>query len=304
MIKKILLGCVVVLVGHTAFTQPALKSAVDKYRTQQDAVSLETLRNHANPKEVAAAIYATTLDTLLTEHQSTVQLIKVLSRKVTDPACRESYVHSLVEILWRSPAATGASALQAMQQFERKSFSQHAKDDLMTYISQRKENRGDAILLLGFIGNSNDIAFLKGLAHYATVSKKDKYKVRLALVRLNDMASIQEYVAELQQKKINDALISNVLPDLIYTHHPAVYKMLLAELNNEVPACLSANNDSAEEILCAYRILEQLAPQLRDFPVTVDRSGELNGDYVQALQTARAWYAQHTDSFSINADHY
>lgn len=302
--KKILFGCAVLLVANIGFTQPAVKTAVDKYRAQQDAASLESLRNHANPKEVAAAIYATTLDTLLTEHHATVQLIKVLARKVTDPACRESYVHALIEILWRSKAATGAFALQVMQQFERKSFSQQAKDDLMTYISERKENKGEAILLLGFIGNGNDVNFLKGLAHYTTVAKKDKYRIRLALVRLNDMAAIQEYVAELKQKKMDDALVSNVLPDLVYTHNPAVYKILLAELNNNVPACMSANNDSAEEILCAYRILEQIAPEILDFPVTVDRSGELNGDYEQALQMARAWYAQHTDSFSINPDHF
>jgi hypothetical protein len=304
MMKQIYAG-LFLLIACTGWGQSTgIKAAVDKYRTSQDAEALRVLSDHARPKEVAAAIFASTLDTLITDHRLTVHLIKVLERKTTDVASRESYVNALVEILWRSPGTVAASALKVMQTFERKSFSQNTKDDLMTYISEHAENRGEAILLLGFVGNQNDVGFLKSLAHYTSLAKKDKYKVRLALVRLNDAVSVQEYLAELGNRQIDDALVSNVLPDLIYTHHPEVYKILLAELNNDVPACLSANNDSAEEILCAYRILEQIAPQIRDFPVTVDRSGELNGDYLQALQSARAWYVANATSFTINAEHF
>ena len=304
MLKTLLSGLLPLLISGYGFSQSMVRSAVDSYRTTQDAASLDLLTANGKPKEVAAAIYASAIDTTISDHKGTVQLIRLLERKTTDPASRESYVVSLTEILWRSSASVGASSLKLMEQFERKSFSQSVKDDLMTYISEKSENRSEAILLLGFIGNQNDISFLKNLEHYASISKKDKYKVKLALVRLNDAVTTEEYLAELGSRRINDELVTNVLSDLIYTHNQEVYKVLLAELNNQTPACLSANNDSDEHILCAYRILEQLSPEIREFPVAVDKSGELAGDYEKALITAREWYVINAASFTINADHF
>ena len=253
---------------------------------------------------MAAAIYASTLDTTITDHKATVQLIKQLERKTTDPVIRESYVRSLTEILFRPSSTVAASALKVMQQFDRGNFSQSVKEDLLTYISEKKENRGEAILLLGFVGSQNDISFLKNLEHYTSISKKDKYKVKLALVRLGDPVAVEEFMKELSERTINDELVTDLLPDLIYTHHQAVYTFLLDELYNELPACLSANNDSQDRILCSYRIMEQIAEEVRDFPVKLDPSGELSGDYQEALNTARKWYQANRKNFTINTDNY
>ena len=291
------------LVCGFAGAQTGIKELVGKYRIQQDKETLGLISAHPNKKETAEAILALSLDTNITDHKGTVQLLKYLGRANKDAVIRQTYVRSLSEIMWRSPLTAG-SVFKVMQQFDRKDFTQEVKDDLMTYIAERKDSRGEAILLLGFIGSRNDIDFLKNLEHYASIGKKDKYKVMLALVRLNDPATVEEFLGELRQKRVNDELVSNLLPDLIYTHNPEVYRFLLAELHNETPACLSANNDSEEQILCAYRILEQIAAEIRDFPVTTDGSGELAGDYPAALSKARQWYSSNGESFSINADHF
>ncbi len=288
----------------SAWTQQSLKTTLDTYRTKQDTESLKVLSGHPNPKEVAAAIYASAIDTTITDHKGTVYLIKQLERKTTDPVVRESYVRSLTEILFRPSSTVAASALKVMQQFDRANFSQSAKEDLMTYISEQKDNRGEAILLLGFVGNPNDVSFLKNLEHYTSISKKDKYKVKLALVRLNDRTAVEEFMTELSARTVNDNLVTDLLPDLIYTHHPAVYTYLLNELYNELPACLSANNDSEDRVLCSYRIMEQIAEEIIDFPVKLDPSGELSGDYEEALNTARKWYQANRKSFTINPDNY
>ena len=57
--------------------------------------------------------------------------------------------------------------------------------------------------------------------------------------------------------------------------------------------------------MCAYRVMEYLAPIIKDFPLEVDRDNELNiDDYEKGLLVCRSWFKQHINDYEINNSKY
>ncbi len=269
-----------------------------------DQTAYKGLQEHANTKEVAAAIWTYVNDSTKTEFEYTVYLIKGLAKKHVEKDTRSSYVRSLTNIALKQQKSVTLLALNVLKGFAKWEFDTKVKDDLLLIIAERSNGRSEAIELIGFIGSENDRDFLKGLGKYTTLSKKEKYHVLLALVRLNDPLSVEEFVVDLKNRKINDELVNSLLPDLVYTHNKQVYDLLIKELFNDTPLCYSANNDSEEKILCAYRILEQLSGEIIAFPVQTEKSGELVGDYTEALVRARNWVLEVNSEYIIDNTNY
>lgn len=267
-----------------------------------DQTALKALLEDTRQPQLVQTIYTYAKDTLSKGQKGTVALIRKLEPKIRDKKQRQDLVHALVEVMWNDKTAS-IQALNAMKAFSRGDFDQSAKDELIAFLGKDSEGRQEAILLIGFIGTSSDIAYLKNAAQYSKLSKIEKYKLKLALVRLNDPETVSVFMDELSQRKFDDNVVINVLPDLVYTHHPEVYKKLVAELENETPLCYSANNDSPEKILCAYRIIEVLPKVITGFPVKLDKYGEIAGSYEEALAAARKWAAANT-SFTIQPDNF
>jgi hypothetical protein len=74
---------------------------------------------------------------------------------------------------------------------------------------------------------------------------------------------------------------------------------LLKEILNEDNNCSSANNDNPAKIPCAYRIIEAIAPYIKDFPVKINRIGEIEGNPQEELQKARTWIMAHLQDFQV-----
>lgn len=269
-----------------------------------DQTAYKGLQEHVNSKEIAAAIWTYVNDTTKTDFEYTVYLIKGLAKKHTEKDTRSSYVRSLTAIALKQQKSVTLLALNTLKGFAKSEFDTKVKDDLLLIIAERSNGRSEAIELIGFIGSENDLDFLKGLGKYTTLSKKEKYHVLLALVRLNDPAAVEQFVVDLKNRKINDELVNSLLPDLVYTHNKQVYDILIKELFTDTPSCYSANNDSEEKILCAYRILEQLSGEIIGFPVQTDKSGELIGDYTEALVRARNWVLEVNSEYIIDNTNY
>jgi hypothetical protein len=265
----------------------------------KDVQALQSLQQHA-PKEVAAAVWQYVNDSTKKEFEYTVYLIRTLEKKHSDKDARSSYVRSLMACALKQRSELTNLALTAMKAFEQPCFDAGVIDDLRLIISQRSTGRCDAIQLLGYTGTSGDVDFLNGLGKFTTLSKQEKYYVQLALVRLGDATATETLAMGLRDKTINDDVVTNLLPDLIYTHNKKIYGLLLKELMNDTPACYSANNDSEEKILCAYRILEQMSNEIVGFPVKATKYGELEGDYKEALITARKWVLDGNIEYSID----
>ncbi|WP_068473048.1 hypothetical protein [Saccharicrinis aurantiacus] len=138
--------------------------------------------------------------------------------------------------------------------------------------------------------------------------QKDKYNnnqrwvMHLALARLGHAKSIQYCLQVAEQIAEGNDQVAYLVPDLIYTRQRELINYCLEILNSNEENCSSPNPDIDTKILCAYRVLELLAPIIRNFPYKHSPSGYLQvEDYQKALYGAREWFFNNPD-YQINSD--
>ncbi len=307
-IRKQLLLALILLTGITgnSYGQGNTNEWVKTYVSGKgkDQQAFNSLMHHNPTVDVVKAISVYVNDTNNTTFEYAVFLIKKVEKRVTDKPGRISLMRSLMDCALKQDPQLSKSALRTMTVFDKSCFTEDVKDDIRLIVAQRNNGRQEAILLLGYLGESGDISYLKGLGKYSNLSKQDKYYQQLALARLNDGEAVQALCDKIQNKKLNDEIVLNTVPDLIYTRNKKIYDLLIKEITNEAKNCQSANNDSNEMIFCAFRIMEQLAGKIVGFPVQVDKTGEIVGDYTEALTQARKWVLSTKLEYSINTNQY
>lgn len=307
-IRNGLIACMLLTAGFSQelYAQGNVSQWVKAYigGKGKDQKAFTSLMQHNPSADVVKEVAAYVKDTNNTTFEYAVFLVKKIEKRVTDKQARTSLVRSLLDCALKQDAQLSKSALRAMTVFEKTCFTDGIKEDIRLIAAHYPSGRQEAMLLLGYVGESGDISYLNGLGRYTSLSKQDKYYRQLALARLNDGDAVQELCAQIKEKKLNDEVVMNIVPDLIYTRNKKIFDLLVQEILNDTPNCLSANNDSQQLILCAYRIMEQLSGKIVGFPVQTDRSGEIAGDYAAALEQARKWIVSTKLEYSINTNYY
>ncbi|MFT3737212.1 MAG: hypothetical protein QM786_00460 [Breznakibacter sp.] len=127
---------------------------------------------------------------------------------------------------------------------------------------------------------------------------KEQWAIRLALARMGN-ESLKTYCLEkVKTLGINDNVTTYLLPDLVYIRSREAIKYMLTLVMQDDDACSSYDPDSERNVNCAFRVLEQVAPHVRDFPVKIKPSGDLDSnDYEQTLAKAREWITLHLETF-------
>ena len=101
---------------------------------------------------------------------------------------------------------------------------------------------------------------------------------------------------------MNDNLVYNIFPDLVFTRRPEAIAFLIEEIGSNEKNCLSADVEREVSIPCGYRIMEQLAPVIEGFPFDLDESGDLKAsNYPAALATVRQWFSDHKTYVILNS---
>ncbi len=307
--RKRLLIVWILLTGFTGkgIAQGNVNQWVKEYIAGEgkDVQTFNAILQHNPSTDVAKAIEGYVNDTTHTTFEYAVFLIKKMEKRITDKPGRVSLINSLLACALKQKPQLCESALRTMTLFDKSLFSEEVKESIQLIAAQYSLGRKEAILLLGYIGGSNDISFLNGLGKYTKLSKQDKYYQQLALVRLNDGEAVNAFFLRIQEGSFNDEMVINTVPDLVYTHNKRIYDLLINEIMNDARNCRSANNDSDERIICAYRIMEQLAAnRISGFPIQLDRSGEIIGDYSEALKRVRDWILSTKSEYSIITNTY
>ena len=301
--KKIILAFnILIWCNFSASAQEDIPTLVKSFCFSSEIKNdkLEKIQQQKDVMQVAKVIHEVALDTNFMNFENTIYLIrKFQQNSLSNAPLQESLTSSLSEIA-TSNKKLASSAMKAMRFFKRQDFSADTKENILQVISFNDLARIEAIEMIGFIGNTEDIFYLKGIGSFISLGKKEKYKILLALVRLGDPESINEYVNEISQRTINDQLVYSILSDMLYTRNKQVFDFLLLDTQHSNTLCYSANNDSQEKIHCAYRILEEISPFILNFPIQVDLSGSIVGDYEMALEKVRNWVVESRLEYSIN----
>jgi hypothetical protein len=194
-------------------------------------------------------------------------------------------------------------ALGYLTEYRKEDFNASAKDSIRSLVRIQTPHFDRLIKLAGFL---NLIDLKKEIQPYSQPgnSTQIRWAAILSLARMGESSAIQEMMKRITKLPMNDDVVYEVCPDLIYTRQPEAIEYLVEVLKSDAKDCMSADAERETAILCGYRIMEQLAPIIAGYPLNLDESGDiLTNDYPKALSTVRQWFQSHK-TFKILNDRF
>jgi len=191
-------------------------------------------------------------------------------------------------------------AVKGLQRFYQSDFSSDHIEHVNNLLNEISTTGffDEEVKLAGFIGNTYTKSILTAMEQGSSI-RREKWVYRLALIRLGDGEVAQSLKKQLNEVRLDDDFIYALLPDLIYTHHPAVYSWLLDQVMNSGGDCHSPNPNQPESIPCAYPIMQALAGRIANFPISLDTYGDpMMEDPKLMHNQVVEWYRNH-DSYTI-----
>ena len=234
--------------------------------------------------------------------------IKLLKRKgiyLATPEERYPFVILLIEACKDKDSGNSGAASLALTQFNRNDFSEEACDSLLNLLKTSPYYLERIIQLVGFIDPGGAKEYLREtFLNNPSINKKKQWAAHLALARMGESTSMHFCLGQIKTEPVNDNVVYYLFPDLLYTRQEAAIQFMLDEILTDEKKCFSSNPDSEAKIICAYRIMELIAPVISNFPLQVTGYGELEiDDYDLALKTVRDWINSKPE-LQINNDFY
>lgn len=285
-----------------SYAQPAkeLEAFFKDLKKDKNLPIPKSFSDPANAEAVLNLIKPYLNDTSSFIRSKSVQLLAMAGRASKNAVSRKKAVQSIV---WQWRKSDPSSLLSLLKKFQKEDFEPAIVDSLHHFLDSPTNQKSSLIRLIGFAGTSS---FAEKLRKFS--SKENTQSVRwsamLAMTRLGDVEMASAVLEKVKKLKVNDETVNQLFPDLVYTRDKQVFDYLVEVIKSDQPSCESADNDHPTSILCGYRVMEQLAPVIKDYPLTLDASGDVKTkDYKQALETVRQWFQKNTE-YTINKSTY
>ncbi|CAD5267375.1 MULTISPECIES: HEAT repeat domain-containing protein [unclassified Imperialibacter] len=259
------------------------------------ALLYQVLRQPAQLNDHIRIIDSNLSDTLPTIRRACYQSLDVMQKSATAPAAKQQILAlQLRGIEDESPDIVGLS-IQNLSSVPSSLFSASQKKTLIQTLDRQVAKKEVLIKMVGTLKDESATPALRQLSQPGN-SAKVRWAAYLALARLGDQTAINLVNNKVRGIEVNDDMVYDMAPSIIYTQQKQLYDYLVELLYSNETNCESANPDQTNAINCAYRILELLAPLIVDFPIATSASGDLKtNNYREALVTAREWFADHED---------
>ena len=223
--------------------------------------------------------------------------VAVTGQKSSDPNVRQQAVTILTDGCLDKEASLRKNIANQLENFKKEDFNADSKQKLSALLNRETTYFTHTIKLIGFLEMNDQNQTLKNLLNNEQIKDRTlQWDIRLTLARLGDEEQIKYCVDFIRGTGLNDKVIYNLFPDLAYMRSKEAADYMIEVLNSDSKNCFSPNPDNPVKITCAYRVMEFLAPIIKDFPLETDKYGELDIDnYQEALQVCRRWFQQNTD---------
>ncbi|MBS2213774.1 hypothetical protein KEM09_20365 [Carboxylicivirga mesophila] len=194
-----------------------------------------------------------------------------------------------------------SSTLDYLDEFPEEVFDNRCKNRLAGIIMEYPSHYKRIVMLSGKLKMEQLTSYYKNrLKRDSIINYRDKWALQLTLARMGDPLMVNQCIDQVEAIGINDQVIYNLIPDLLYIEDKQITDYLLDELAVENLNCTSADPDNDVVIDCGYRLAEYIAPVIQGFPISVGASGDLDCDnYEQALLAIRAWIAENRESYKV-----
>jgi hypothetical protein len=288
-----------IITSSFAFAQPHAKQVNNYFmsvrKSKNTSIAGNLLTDRINENNILSSVIPYTNDSLNEIRYAAYSLIAAIGQKSISISFRQRIVTSLTSG-WRDKDS-GINGLvgSALQQFKQPDFTNPARDSLRTLVQIIPPYYDKLVKLCGSLNMTDQITIIQSQIQFNTIkSKSDKWSAYLALCRMGNAQAITYVMTRVKKLGVNDDVVYEVFPDLVYTRQREAIAYIVESLNSDAKNCESPNPEMSEAIPCAYRIMEYLAPIIKDFPLKTDATGDLAvPDYKTALAQARSWFSSH-----------
>lgn len=257
-----------------------------------------------NYKEMADALGKYTADTVLAVRYEALNLLVQSAQRSKDKAIIKKSIHAVIRNAVMNNTINN-QVLGLLKRYSAQDFESGELQEMKSLLESQENNIGNLAKIYAFAAGPLAQNDLKGLLAKPALNKNDKKDLKLALVRSGDEGYAGKMNEILKQQVVNDELIYSALPDILYTRNKAMFSWLLNAVMSDAKKCSSANNDDPAPMICAYRLIEQLAPHLLGFPVKINDKGEIESkDLAGSLAEVRDWITKNKESFEIDRSRY
>jgi HEAT repeat protein len=230
----------------------------------------------------------------------TCELYAFLHEKTTDNQIKQVAIERLGTALSDSVQDVRTAAATALNEIPAGEFSDKVKHLIVISFSAYGPLDGEQVLLAGHLHLTELTGILQQFKNNPAQDNDVRWRCYLVLARMGDESSLNFILAAVQKRGVNDRVVYNDFPDLIYTRQRKIFDYLIKELFSDEQKCHSPNPSIAREMVCGYRIMEMLASVIKDFPLSVTAAGTINTkNYDSALEKARKWLKQHETDYEI-----
>lgn len=243
-----------------------------------------------------------TLDSLKEENLSnSLYLIKVAALKHSSLGVKKSTVNLFLTTAKSKYSAVSTLSMKVLNGFPSSCFDITSIDSLSSLIKKNKTLYKDALILAGYTNNPVFIERIKQVfPNSRNFTKQERWATFKALARLGDKESLDYCLQRISSMPLNDQVVDVLYPDLVYIHKKETFDLIIKALSNNDKLCSSTNPNSEQNIVCGYRLMELIAPFIKNFPIKILPSGDLDTkDYPKALKDVRDWFDNVKDSYEI-----
>lgn len=284
-----------------------IKDYIELVRKEVYSTSLgKDFFNENNAEDILISLDKYYNDTLAKVRYKTFYLTYKTAYKSDSKILREEAVSRLVQGLKDEDSGNVGSVANWLTNFNANDFNEEAKDSLKRALREQKSYLDRIIKIVAFVGLSDQIEYLKSnLQNGIYKSNKEVWAAHLALARLEVENEVDFCVDLVKKQTVNDDLIYELVPDLIYIRNKKAINYLNLILQDKSKKCYSSNPENSVKIACGYRVMEFLAPILIDFPLEIDSTGDLIvEDYEEALKITRDWLSENINDLDIDRNSY
>lgn len=231
-------------------------------------------------------------DSVYSVRMKAVSVISDISlREKKSSRLKNRCVTILLNTCYSKDQALIKTSLDKLVRLQSDDFSSKHKKMVSDLLAKKLPYYQLVIKLAGFVNLTEETGRLQTITQDKNLyNKKIIWASYLALARMENKAGVDFLKHFVTNLPVDDILVNNVMPDLMYTKNREMYQFCIDILNSDDELCRSLNPDNEGNIICGYRVMEHLAANVKNFPVKLSKSGDLDiDDYDEAIIQVREW---------------
>jgi len=307
--KKLLLLSAMFFLLQIAGKANPLKDAIVAYLTSYkqgtaNVREITTIKTYS-PAEIAIEVQPFLYDSIVENRAAAYRLLYLCSVGIKDNKLLIPFILFFIEGCKDQDSGIAGNCISYLENIPASAFDAESKNALANVFRGKTSHYEKLIRLCGYV-NIPDLTydFQQMLTEKTYPDKRSAWAIHLAMARMGDTGQIANCLRKIKNMPVNDDVVYDLLPDLIYIRQKIAFDYLFTVISSDEKNCHSSNPNSEKAILCGYRMMEMMAPYINDYPLKMGASGDIAvKNYDEALKTLRDWISKHHD-YSLKTDIY